>query len=311
MAGLTGTTKLTEDVLSFQDAYKHVDAFAVAPYVFGETKALRRARSVAQVFQVMRDKRYGHSLPRVLEAVRKQSAMTRKYGVDLIAYEGGQHLIDMKTKREMQHPNPLFYKANRHPQMGTIYKQLLSGWKQAGGKMFTHFSSPRTYNRFGSKGVKEYITQPDHKAPKQMAIKNFIKGNPCWWQNCRSSATHRATKPRALTTTQLSQRSGERPLPPPNTVEERKARNRAAARARAQAVARQRAAQARARAAAQQRRNIPVINNYRIPPIHNIPAPQPQPYYPAPQIYRDIPQLEPVASRPGQWTRRQTGMIWH
>ncbi|CAA6821389.1 MAG: cellulose-binding domain protein, partial [uncultured Thiotrichaceae bacterium] len=229
MAGLTGTSKLTEAMLKFQDAYKHVDAFAVAPYVFGETKALRSARSVAQVFQIMQDKRYGHSLPRVLEAVRKQSAMASKYGVDLIAYEGGQHLIDMKTKKEMQHPNPLFYKANRHPQMGTIYKKLLLGWKQAGGKMFTHFSSPRTYNRFGSKGVKEYITQPDNQAPKQMAIKGFIKSHPCWWQGCRDTSVRRTQKPQALTTAELSRKSGERPQPLPNSAEEQAARNRQAA----------------------------------------------------------------------------------
>ncbi len=228
LAGLTGSTDMTETMLKFEDAYKNIDAFAVAPYVFGDYKALRRARNVQQVFQIMQDKRYYYSLPRVLEAVRKQSALTRKYGVDLVAYEGGQHLIDDKTKKEMQHPNPLFYKANRHPQMGVIYKRLLNGWKQAGGKMFVHFSSPRQYNRFGSKGIKEYITQPDHTAPKQMAVKSFIKGNPCWWPGCRSTNTMRAPKPQFRTTKQLGKLSGDQAPPLPNTQSDRRAPNQTA-----------------------------------------------------------------------------------
>jgi hypothetical protein len=289
MAGLTGNTKLTETVLQFEEAYKHVDAFAVAPYVFGDTDALRRARSVQQVFQIMQDKRYGHSLPRVLEAVRKQSAIASKYGVDLIAYEGGQHLIDMKTKQEMQHPNPLFYKANRHPQMGTIYKKLLLGWKQAGGKMFAHFSSPRTYNRFGSKGVKEYITQPDHKAPKQLAIQSFIKSNPCWWQGCRSGNVYRVQKPQVQTTRDLAIRSGDKAPPLPNTREEMMARNNPPPQQRQPARPRV------------QQPEIPQLSGmYDIPQIDSIPAPRSQSYNPPPQVYQDIPHLEPVMAQPRQ-----------
>ncbi|MEZ5478247.1 MAG: hypothetical protein R3E95_12410 [Thiolinea sp.] len=221
LAGLTGTTEMTETMLSYADAYKYTDAFAIAPYVFGDYNALRKSHSVNQVFQVMQDKRYNHSLPQVLEAIRKQSAMTRKYGVNLIAYEGGQHLIDDKSKRDDQHPNPLFYKANRHPQMATIYKKLLVGWKQAGGELFVHFSSPRTYNRFGSKGVKEYITQPDDQAPKQLAIKSFIQSNPCWWQNCQSTTVYRdPSKSRIRSASELaglSNKTTPAPAPAPAT----------------------------------------------------------------------------------------------
>ncbi|MGB1009699.1 MAG: sugar-binding protein [Thiolinea sp.] len=288
LAGLTGTTDMTETMLKFEDAYKHVDAFAIAPYVFGDYKALRRAHSVQQVFQVMQDKRYHHSLPRVLEAIRKQSAMTRKYGVDLIAYEGGQHLIDDKTKKEMQHPNPLFYKANRHPQMGVIYKRLLTGWKQAGGKMFVHFSSPRKYNRFGSKGIKEYITQPDHKAPKQMAVKSFIKSNPCWWQGCRSTVVTRTNKPKALTTTELSRLNNDKAPPLPNTQDTPDPAPARAPQPTAPKVQPNRA---------------PATNNTMISSIPqldtNFTAPSYQPNQPQ-NTYRNIPQLEPVTAAPTQ-----------
>ncbi len=221
MAGLTGNTEMTTTMLSFRDAYRSTDAFAVAPYVTGDIKDFRKARDVNQIFQAMQDKKNGHSLPRVLEYMRKQADIGRKFGVDLIAYEGGQHLIDDQTKSDEQHPNPLFYKANRHPQMAQIYKRMLDGWKQAGGKMFVHFSSPRTYGRFGSVGTKEYITQPDNEAPKQLAISNFIASNPCWWDSCSSSTVARQSKPRALSTQELARLSGDMPQALPNSDEER------------------------------------------------------------------------------------------
>lgn len=221
MAGLNGNPGMTATMLSFRDAYKQTDAFAVAPYVFGDINELRRASSVNDIFRAMQNKSAHHSLPKVLEAVRKQADVTRQFGVDLIAYEGGQHLIDDKTKSDDQHPNKLFYAANRHPEMAKIYKQLLDGWRQAGGKMFVHFSSPRTYNRFGSKGTKEYITQADKEAPKHLALTRFIGDNPCWWPSCSRSTVARVQKPRALSTAELSRLTGDIPKPLPNSQEEK------------------------------------------------------------------------------------------
>ncbi len=220
MAGLTGNSNMTKIMLSFQDAYKHTDAFAIAPYISGDINDLRKARNVNQIFQVMQDAKHGHALPKVLAFIKKQSKVTRHFGVDLLAYEGGQHLIDDRTKNDNQHPNPLFAQANRHPQMGTIYKRLLQGWKDAGGKTFVHFSSPRLYGRFGYVGTKEYITQPDHEAPKHLAITRFIHNNPCWWQGCDSPTVAR-NKPRPLSTQELARLSGDTASPLPNTAEER------------------------------------------------------------------------------------------
>ncbi|HPE61827.1 MAG TPA: sugar-binding protein [Thiolinea sp.] len=271
LAGLTGSTEMTETMLGYENAYQHTDAFAVAPYVFGDYDALRKARSVNQVFQIMQDRRYYHSLPRVLEAVRKQSALASKFGVDLIAYEGGQHLIDDKTKRDDQHPNDLFYAANRHPNMGVIYKRLFEGWKQAGGKMFVHFSSPRTYNRFGSKGTKEYITQPDKEAPKHLAIESFIKSNPCWWNGCSSPVTTRTQKPAVRTTTELSVINGDVPRPQPNTPDE-KTDNMVA--------------------------NIPQLSAPA-----TTPAPSTRATGPGNNVITNIPQLEPLAPQVSSWSR--------
>ncbi|WP_028489782.1 sugar-binding protein [Thiothrix lacustris] len=195
MSGLVGSTQMTKTILSYNGAYRFTDAYAVAPYVFGDAKALRAARSVNDIFSVMTDPKYPHSLPGELKLVGKQAELTKSFGVDLIAYEGGQHLVEMTTKSDAQHPNNLFYAANRDPRMASIYQQLLTGWKQAGGKLFVHFSSPRIYRKYGSFGTKEYITQPDSQAPKHRALLAFTKANPCWWSGCAGNTLVRQTKP--------------------------------------------------------------------------------------------------------------------
>lgn len=195
MAGLVGSTQMTETIMSFNDAFRYTDAYAVAPYVYGDYTALRKARNVGDIFRIMTDAQYPHSLPNEIKSIQKQADLTRRFGVDLIAYEGGQHLVDNQTKSNDQHPNDLFYQANRSPQMGVIYKRLLDGWRQAGGKLFVHYTTPRIYQKFGSFGAKEYITQPDSQAPKHQAMLSFARANRCWWDGCSGNTLVRHTKP--------------------------------------------------------------------------------------------------------------------
>lgn len=210
MGGLTGNKRMTQTMLKFNNAHRYTDAFAVAPYVWGDTDALRKSRTTSDMFRIMTDKRYRYSLPKVIEAIKQQVGVLSPMGIDLIAYEGGQHLVDWKTKSNTQHPNPLFYKTNQHNQMATIYKRLLDGWKQAGGKMFIHYSTPRIYQKYGSFGDKEYLNQPLKKAPKYMAILSFIRHNPCWWQNCSNPSLSK-TPSRSLT--QLAGQTAAKPVP--------------------------------------------------------------------------------------------------
>jgi hypothetical protein len=195
LAGFIGNKDMSKTILAYNGAYRYADAFAIAPYVYGDYNALRHARNVGDIFSIMNDPRYAHSLPNELNAVQQQAEIAKSFGVDLIAYEGGQHLVDSQSKSNDQYPNNLFYQANRSPQMGVIYQRLLQGWKQAGGKLFVHYTTPRIYQKYGSFGAKEYITQPDSQAPKQNAILGFSRSNPCWWAGCSGNALVRHTKP--------------------------------------------------------------------------------------------------------------------
>ncbi len=184
MGGMTGNMRLTKMLLEEGDAYKHTDALAIAPYFYAPQNQVLRLRSVNSVFKILEDTKNPYSIKNILKSVKQQAELANHYGVDLVAYEGGQHLVAYKTHSMKAGPNPYIIAANRDPRMAELYYQFLRGWKQAGGKLFVAFSAPRKHSWFGSWGIKEYITQPTHKAPKYRALMQFVKTNICWWKGC-------------------------------------------------------------------------------------------------------------------------------
>ena len=195
MGSWTGWTRLSEMLLSYRNAYKKTDAIAIAPYFFPSFKSAQKARSVSQLFKLMYDPKEKYSIPKVLGYIHKNAQTAEKFGVDLIAYEGGQHLVDWKSRNVTSHPTKLMIAANKDWRMAKAYSIFMRGWRDNGGKLFVNFSAPRTYQWFGSWGTKEYITQPINKAPKHRALMQYARKNPCWWRGCSSPTIARIDKP--------------------------------------------------------------------------------------------------------------------
>ena len=186
MGGMTTNANMTEMLLGYQNAYKYTDAIAIAPYFYINNKDIQKVRSVNTIFRELRSKKNRHSVPNILKYVKTQGEHAKRFGVDLIAYEGGQHLVAYNTHTVRDGPNPYLIKANKDKRMAELYYEFLHGWKQAGGKLFVAFSAPRIYTWIGSWGIKEYITQPASEAPKYRALLAFSKNEPCWWAACSS-----------------------------------------------------------------------------------------------------------------------------
>ncbi len=195
MGSWTGWTRLSEMLLSYRDAYKKTDAIAIAPYFFPSFESAKKARSVSQLFKLIYDPKEKYSIPKVLGYIHKNAETAKKFGVDLIAYEGGQHLVDWKSRNVTSHPTKLMIAANKDWRMAKAYSVFMRGWRDNGGKLFVNFSAPRTYQWFGSWGTKEYITQPINKAPKHRALMQYARKNPCWWKGCSSPTIARLDKP--------------------------------------------------------------------------------------------------------------------
>jgi len=167
-------------VLSHNDAYKHTDALAIAPY-FGAYLGLAQAKadqeSVGSLFGQIRKK----ALPEAIDWIKKNAAVAEKHNVDLIAYEGGQHLTGVVGEENNDKLNKLFDQANRNSQMRTSYERYFNAWREANGKMFVYFSSPGLYSKWGRWGITESLYDSRKEAPKYDAVMRFIENNPRWW----------------------------------------------------------------------------------------------------------------------------------
>lgn len=170
-------------VLAYDHTYASVDALAIAPYIAGKIQDLRQAQTVDDVFAQLNDPQTNRGLADVLKHVQEHAHLAQQFGVDLLAYEAGQGLVDWETRKLDQHPNPLFVAANRDPRMGELYREFLYGWQHAGGELVMLFSAPRPCQWYGCWGLKEHIRQADQDAPKFMAVRQFLAERDAWWQD--------------------------------------------------------------------------------------------------------------------------------
>ena len=215
----------SREILDYNDASDDTDVLAIAPYIHGCWARSRKigdedvsiaqcsdtdvvpivfteATSLGDVFKVMNSTytstasttaKQGDtdSVSAITHLISNQVTVANEFGVDLYAYEGGQHLkvifgdpeISAAKKNSLQN---FFAAANRDARMGDIYTTLLSEWKKRGGKQFMLFTSPQSFNRFGFFGIKEYINQARIDAPKYDAAMRFQEDTAgCWWAECQ------------------------------------------------------------------------------------------------------------------------------
>ena len=195
MGAWTPYERLTDMLLSYKEAYKQTDVLAIAPYFYPKLSTSRKARSIKDIFTYLYDKKEPNSIPNVIKLIKAQAKKAQQYGVQLVAYEGGQHLVDWDNRNIKLNPTKLFIQANKSQRMQKAHTDLLKGWKKAGGTLFVNFSAPRTSAWYGSWGTKEYLTQPLKHAPKHRSILSFIRHSPCWWESCANGYVARLSKP--------------------------------------------------------------------------------------------------------------------
>jgi hypothetical protein len=158
-------------------AAANVDAFAVAPY-FGYP--VPDTFTLDQLFQEMMSGGLvsggypGGMIAQVLNWVAQNysDAQNPQYGngLPLIAYEGGQSLVDSSVS-DIALEN-LYAAANLDPRMGTAYAALLNGWENAGGTLFNNFNDIGQYSKWGYWGALENVLQTS--SPKYDALMSFI-----------------------------------------------------------------------------------------------------------------------------------------
>lgn len=173
---------VSEQVMTFNNAWKQADAIAIAPYFGGHLGRPVRAAQTAKMSleQLFRECR--KSIAENRKKIESVVAMADKAHLDVISYEGGQHLVGVGPAQNNEALMNLFISANRDPRMKQLYLEDLASWKAAGGKLFTVFSSVARPGKYGSWGMLETEHQNPETAPKYQAITEFIRKNKQWWK---------------------------------------------------------------------------------------------------------------------------------
>jgi hypothetical protein len=159
------------------------DALAIAPYFGGWSEELDANIADAiisngELGTITVDDildRAEKSITQSAEWIRGSKAVADSHGLDLIAYEGGQHLVATGGNTNIGTLNEKLIAANTHPRMYDLYRQYLNVWFDNGGGLFVHFNFVRSPNKHGSWGTLEYLDQPVEEAPKYRALLDALK----------------------------------------------------------------------------------------------------------------------------------------
>jgi hypothetical protein len=166
-------------ILPFENAYKYADALAIAPYITLCVPAQGKELTADEVARWSLDKLFQYLettvLPVTLKWIADQKRVADKFGLALIAYEGGQHLVGVAGGENNAELTNLFHQANGDPRMGALYTRYLTAWKEAGGGLFCHFSSVGRWSKWGSWGLLQFSDEDETSSPKFRAVREWAK----------------------------------------------------------------------------------------------------------------------------------------
>ena len=169
-----------------------IDAIAIAPY-FGSYIGLPANEpqlnqwtqeadgGLDKLFQeiesggLLQNSPMGGALAAAYRNIDAYAELAQQEGLELLAYEGGQHLVGVGSAVSNQAIADMFTAANRDPRMGAIYQEYLQEWSDRGGDLFVNFNDIEKSSKFGHWGALESVNQDS--SPKYDAIVDFIK-NP-------------------------------------------------------------------------------------------------------------------------------------
>lgn len=169
---------VSEQILTFHDAYRHADALAIAPYLGFSVKPGGKP-GVEEVAGWSVDQVLDHvenvALKEATNAIHRQKALADRYGLKLVAYEGGQHLVGILGGENHAELTRKFHQANAHPRMGAIYQRYYDAWTREGGDLFCHFSSVSNWSKWGSWGLLQYSDDDPATSPKFVATMTWAR----------------------------------------------------------------------------------------------------------------------------------------
>lgn len=164
----------TEQILSYQDVASQADVLAIAPYVtFSVSSTSEDGTNDKLVSTWSLDKLFEHinriCLPESTQWIKNSKKLADDYGLKLVAYEAGQHLVGVGGAENNEKLNTLLIAANSDVRMGDIYTKSLNIWVQVGGDFTCSYNSVGSWSKWGSWGLLQYHDETIASSPKLLS----------------------------------------------------------------------------------------------------------------------------------------------
>lgn len=171
---------LSNEILTFfEDPFYNphqvtADVLAIAPYFGGSVgddlvaEGVVGSISIPEILQ-----RAAATQPGVFGWMDESKTVADNHGLQLMAYEAGQHLVGTGNNVNNDTLTAKLISANRHPEMGNLYCNYVGHWYDStGANLMCFFSSHSSPSKWGSWGTKEYML--DFNAPKYLALQHCV-----------------------------------------------------------------------------------------------------------------------------------------
>lgn len=181
MAAQAANAWLSFQLLKTPDALSYTDVLAIAPYVSMNVpiEAEVGGLSASKVAAWSLDQVFGYintvALPEANRWIDENKQVADAYGVKLVAYEAGQHLVGIAGAENNDKLTNLLMRANQDKRMGEVYAQHLKYWQAAGGDLMCLFNSADKWSRHGSWGLLQHYDDNAANSPKFKAVMEWAK----------------------------------------------------------------------------------------------------------------------------------------
>ena len=171
---------VTEQIMKTPGLSEGTDALAVGYYLghkLGSDKMAQQVLSMSDddVFDYLNT----DSLPTTKSKLIEQKKVADKYGLELVAYEAGQHLAAVGKWSDNALLVDKFIRLNKNPKMYQVYMNMYKNWNDIGGGLIVWFHTSGKSSKWGSWGLLENTYQDPATAPKFRAFKRMLSDNGC------------------------------------------------------------------------------------------------------------------------------------
>jgi hypothetical protein len=174
------------------------DAYAITGYFGGElvneeterqvTRMMGRRDPVARAVEMIED---GSFEQLVEEIFPYHAEVAARYGLQLVAYEGGTHAVAYPPLNEDEALVDFLNEVNYSPELAALYARMLAEWQAVGGGLFTVYLDVQMPSRWGAWGTLRHL---DDMTARWATVAAHNAAMPVDWED-RDPAVFRGEAP--------------------------------------------------------------------------------------------------------------------